>query len=235
MARSTKEEKQYKYHMQRFLSEQGYPAYADFLDDVIFHLTENPGVIGYMTMEDTPYEEAGTIVINKNLDEEQMSLIIRHEILHGVLEHGIRLSRKFGGLSMQDIRSKPKQRDRNGNFIDNVAGDYEISNLGYTDKDKSNVRAIKLNGQILRGLVTEDDHPGWEDLSFEEMYDKLSDEIQDEKEDMKDDIEESEEKRSDEYVDGWNQAMKDFADGKITADDIQDILNKLQSGGDIDV
>ena len=58
----------------------------------------------------------------------------------------------------------------------NYAADYEISNRGYTTRDKENIRNIELNGRILSGLVTEDDHPDWVNLSVEEMYDKLIEE-----------------------------------------------------------
>ena len=62
--------------------------------------------------------------------------------------------------------------------LSNIAADFEISNRGYTDADKRNVRKIKLGDQILRGLVTEDEYPDWEDKTYEEMYDELTKEYQ---------------------------------------------------------
>ena len=62
------------------------------------------------------------------------------------------------------------------NSIFNIAADYEISNRGYTDADKYTVRNININGRIVSGLVTEDQHPDWVDLPVEDMYDKLKEE-----------------------------------------------------------
>lgn len=58
----------------------------------------------------------------------------------------------------------------------NVAGDYEISNRGYTEKDKQVVRRIVMGAKVLSGLVTEDEHPDWVNLSVEEMYKRLREE-----------------------------------------------------------
>ena len=74
---------------------------------------------------------------------------------------------------LDDLSIQELKRTLYSNKLFNIAGDYEISNRGYTEKDKENIRAILLNGEIVRGLVTEDDHPDWVDLSIEEMYDKL--------------------------------------------------------------
>ena len=66
----------------------------------------------------------------------------------------------------------------------NIAGDYEISNRGYTEQDKRIARSIMLNGKVLSGLVTEDQHPDWVDLSFEEMYDRLASDMSQEEQEM---------------------------------------------------
>ena len=55
----------------------------------------------------------------------------------------------------------------------NLAGDFEISNRGYTDEDKQTVRHLIINGNMVSGFVTEDDHPDWFDWSIEDMYDAL--------------------------------------------------------------
>ena len=58
-------------------------------------------------------------------------------------------------------------------WISNVAEDMEISNRGYTNKDKQAVRHIMFGDEIVSGIVTEDMYPDWVDLTFEEMFDKL--------------------------------------------------------------
>jgi len=170
----TREEKISKDFIQTLLSSQGYPTYANIFSNFDLNLTDNPNIVGFME------PSKGRIVINRNLNKDQVSVIIRHEILHQFLDHENRLvkkiARKFGldpdNLTLDELENVKKEIYKNKNF--NIAGDYEISNRGYTDEDKENVRNIELNGQILRGLVTEDDHPDWVDYTLEDMYDELN-------------------------------------------------------------
>lgn len=172
----TKEERGTKNWLYQHLLEEGYRTYAKLFWELDFHLTADPTIVGYMTPED------GTITVNRTLEADQISVIIRHEILHGFLQHEKRLlqnlAQKRGldpdNLSDMDINELKKYLYKNSNF--NIAGDYEISNLGYTEEDKDVVRNLLLNGQTVSGLVTEDQHPDWVDLSIEEMYDKLQQE-----------------------------------------------------------
>ena len=156
------------------LSKEGYPTYAKLLNEFDLNLTNNPSTVAFIE------PAKGRIVVNRGLDEDQVSVVIRHEILHHYLQHELRLLKKlaveasldYDQLSDNDIYELKKKLYSTSTF--NTAGDYEISNRGYTDKDKETVRQININGTILHGLVTEDDHPGWEELSIEELYDKLS-------------------------------------------------------------
>lgn len=160
----TKLERAAKAKIEKILGEQGYPRYARLLDLFDVNLTADPNVIGYM--------EPGKarIVLNKELSEDQVSTVVRHEILHEFLSHALRDER----LRQSNPKFKGASHD-----IMNIAADYEISNVGYTDKDKSATRAIKLGDNLLRGLVTEDDHPDWVNKSFEEMFELLNDEYKD--------------------------------------------------------
>lgn len=176
MAIMTQLEKRAKRLIRRILNEGGYPTYANIFNEFDLNLTSDPSVVGYMR------PGKGLIVVNKGLDESQISVIVRHEILHEYLNHTTRLLRKLGaksdnindyfdgvdGLSIKDLENMGYDSYRG-----NVAGDLEISNLGYTEEDKATVRAIKLNGKELSGLVTEDDHPEWVTYSLEELYDAL--------------------------------------------------------------
>ena len=170
----TREERIAKNEILNILARSGYPTYASLLDDFDINLTEDPGVVGYME------PGKGRIVLNRGLDLDQVSTIVRHEILHQYLEHEQRLLKKlsknknlnFDDLDDASINDLKYELYSNRDF--NIAGDYEISNRGYTDKDKEIVRNIKLNGQILTGLVTEDDHPDWVEMSIEDMYDELT-------------------------------------------------------------
>ena len=174
----TKEEKVAKNYLMRVLSTEGYPTYAKIFQKFEFHFTSDPGVVAYLD------PKRGVIVANRGLDEFQICVIIRHEILHDYLKHEKRLLDKLAkdhGLNpddLDDIAINDLKKELYSNKDFNIAGDYEISNRGYTEKDKKTIRNIILNGRTLSGLVTEDDHPEWKDLSIEEMFDELRKEKQ---------------------------------------------------------
>ena len=174
----TNEEKFAKQLIMTRLSEQGYPTYSKLLNEFDLNLTENPNVVAFME------PATGRIVVNRGLEETQVSVIIRHEILHAFLKHELRLLQKLArdrgidydslvDTELDELTSELKNvLYSNDDF--NIAADYEISNLGYTDADKDAVRQININGQILSGLVTEDEHPDWIDYSVEDMYQELT-------------------------------------------------------------
>lgn len=172
----TREEKFAKDFIQTKLSREGYPTYANLLSYFDLNLTERPDTIAYLD------PSKGRIVVNRGLDEDQVSVVIRHEILHNYLEHEQRLLKKLAREAnmdydkLDDLELQELKQNLYKNRDFNIAGDYEISNLAYTDRDKETIRQININGNILCGLVTEDDHPDWVELSVEEMFDKLKEE-----------------------------------------------------------
>lgn len=169
----TREEKTAKQYLRRVLNTDGYPTYSKIFEKFDFNFTNDPSVVAYLD------PKRGVIVANRGLDEHQICTIIRHEILHDYLRHEKRLLDKLAkdrGIDpddLDDLTIKELERDLYSNQDFNIAADYEISNRGYTDKDKKIVREIKLNGRQLSGLVTEDEHPEWVELSVEEMFDEL--------------------------------------------------------------
>lgn len=165
----TKNEQIAKEQIIDILLKDGYKTYAQLFSLFDLNLTNDPESIAYMI------PDKGVIVINANVDTDQVSVLVRHEILHEYLAHKLRMEKHLGD-------DKYAKRSPLMHQMMNIAGDYEISNRGYTDKDKQTVRSIRLNDKVLSGLVTEDEHPDWYDektgqgLSFEEMYDKLAEE-----------------------------------------------------------
>ena len=158
-----------KNQIMRVLREEGYPSYAKLLDLFDIYLTDDPEVIGYMV------PDKAKIVLNKDLSINQVSVIVRHEILHEYFTHHAR-AQKFD-KDHEDLLPDHESA--------NIAADFEISNRGYTDRDKTTVRSIALNDKILRGLVTEDQYPGWENKTFEEMYEEILKERKEGKEQVK--------------------------------------------------
>lgn len=161
----TKRERLAKSQVMNILGKQGYATYARLLQLFDLHLTKDPDVIAYMI------PNKAIIVINEGLDIEQVSTVVRHEILHEYLSHQLRMERHLNGKPENHLQA-------------NIAGDYEISNRGYTEQDKRIARSIVLNGKVLSGLVTEDQHPDWVDLSYEEMYDRLASNMSQEEQEM---------------------------------------------------
>lgn len=140
--------------------------YARILGLFDVYLTDNPEVVGYMI------PGKAKIVLNRNLSPEQVSVVVRHEILHEFLAHGKR------GDTLEKALGKKNAE------LSNIAADFEISNRGYTPQDKAVSKRLRLGDRVVQGLVTELDRPGWENLSFEEMYEKLLDEMDENEDEM---------------------------------------------------
>ena len=215
--RMTRREEIAKEQIFLILNQQGYRTYASLFNLFDLFLTKDPNVAAYMI------PSQAKIVINDGLDIAQVSTIVRHEILHEYLTHEMRLLKHLAqehglnydqltDMNLEDIKSELYSND-----TFNIAADYEISNRGYTEDDKSIVRALKINDQVVRGLVTEDDHPDWTNLSVEDMFDKLR---QEQKKDQQNNQQNgqgqnSEKTYSADYIAGWEQAIADIKAGKV--------------------
>ena len=178
----TKQEKLLKLWLIRKLKSQGYLTYAKILREFdIQLLSENSSAVAYLD------PAKGLFAMHPTLDDNQVSVIIRHEILHAYLQHEKRLLDKLAKEhdlnpnELDDLSIKELKQELYSNSLFNIAGDYEISNKGYTDKDKEIARNIIFNGRVVSGLVTEDEHPDWVDMSIEEMFDELRKEKQQDK------------------------------------------------------
>lgn len=228
----TRKEQLAKEQIIRVLQTTGYPTYASLLDLFHVNLTEDPNVVAYME------PGKGRIVINSGLDINQVSTVVRHEILHEYLNHHKRLLNKLAKErnldpdKLDDLSIKELENSLYSNKAFNIAGDYEISNRGYTDNDKRIARGILLNGKRLKGLVTEDDHPGWVDLSLEDMYDLL-------RQEMKDDPQKGPGNPSDNRGDNGSddgsgeptigsKGSKEIQDAEETKREAEDVTNDIQ-------
>lgn len=185
------------------------------------------------------FPETGEIVINPGFfdlqDEDQawnqLSVLIRHEMLHYLLVHQKRL---FDHLAATDPNFEETYQKVSTHQIANMAGDWEISELGYDDHDKEVVRIMTLNGRVIGGLILSDDHPEWIHKPMEELYELVKKEV--------------EEGRiqlpppdggdgggfgggpSQEYADGWNTIMSKFDDPNISDQELNDLINQISSG-----
>lgn len=103
----------------------------------------------------------------------QLSTIIRHELLHNLLMHQIRMMKYLGAKSWSHISTSSSIHT-----LLNIIEDFEISNKKYTAEDKETVRNTWLNGKIISGLVTEDHRAGWQKMSVEQMYEEVVKELE---------------------------------------------------------
>lgn len=186
----TKKEQLLKAWLIRKLKSQGYLTYAKILREFEVHLLHpNSNHIAYLEID------KGVFAMNSAINDEQASVIIRHEILHAFLQHQLRAINKLAReknldpdqlteTQIKDLKTDVYSdvirmgavfgnNDPRQVHINNIAGDYEISNRGYTEKDKETVRNLQINGQVVGGLVTEDKHPEWAEMSLEELYDEI--------------------------------------------------------------
>ncbi len=214
----TKREFRGKQEIRKILAKEGYPTYSYLIEDFDIHLTKDPDVIGYMI------PSKGVITLNEGLDLEQVSVIVRHEILHEYLNHAKRFEQHIGTDNYNN-RSQAQHQDMN------IAGDFEISNRGYTDRDKRNVRSIRLNNKVLSGLVTEDQHPDWVGLSAEEMYDRLEAEMKKEQQQMEQDLKDKYKDHDQNYIDTYNKIIDKYGD--VSDEELADVIKRFEAGEDI--
>lgn len=188
----TKLEQAAKDQVSSILNKQGYPTYSrllDMLDVKLIDTEKEPDAIAYLDVNNA------TIYLNPNLSINQVSTIVRHEILHEYLTHAARAD--------QFKKDKPQYKNIPFDLI-NIAADYEISNKGYTDADKRTARGIIIKDKVLKGLVTEDDHPDWINLSFEELLEELA-------------------KDQDKYANNLKQIMRDLGIDPPTPQELGDL------------
>ena len=103
----------------------------------------------------------------------QVLVIIRHELLHNMLMHQVRMVNK---LSKQ-IPEANLTLSSSLHELMNILEDFEISNKKYSEEDKQLVRNTILNGKIISGLVTEDHRDAWKNKSVEQMWDAMDAEL----------------------------------------------------------
>lgn len=176
------------------LRSQGYATYARLLNLFDFYFTDDDNVIAYMIPQ-----KAAIVMNEKITDEPTVSMLVRHEILHEYLTH---LERQIEFEKNHPGLKPPKSNNR----LANIAADFEISNLGYTDADKMKVRNVMMGDKILSGLVTEDENPAWVNMTFEEMYEEIL-------------------KRNQEEQDQLSQMLQSMGD--LSEEDIQQISNQI--------
>ena len=142
-----------------------------------------------------------------NLTFEQKVFVLAHELWHCILDH-MRRGRQAG----------------HPNFKSNIAADYEVN---------STIVALGMLGEkVIKDTNALFDHK-YDGMAYEQIYAMNPPGPQDKQNNKSDankaeknnkeskgqnsssDNKDTDQKRSPEYVDGWNQAMRDYKAGKI--------------------
>ena len=188
------------------------------------------------------FPDTGDIVINPGFfnlpDEEQawnqLSVLIRHEMLHFLLVHEQRL---FDHLVETDPDFEETYKKASIHQIANYAMDWELSEIGYDEHDKEVVRVMTLNSKIIGGLILSDDHPEWLHKPMEELFELVKKEVEEGR--MQLPPPEGSggsggpgggKGPTQEYADGWNAIMAKFDDPNVSDAEIQDLINQIASG-----
>lgn len=217
------------------LIDNGYGTYAKRLKEFELFVADmfNGVPIGTAAM----FPETGEIVINPGFfdlpDEEQawnqLSVLIRHEMLHFLLVHEKRL---FDHLVDTDPQFEETYKKASIHRIANYAMDWELSDIGYDDHDKEVVRVMTLNGEVIGGLILSDDHPEWIHKPMEELFELVKKEVEEGRIQLPPPSGGSGGGKgpSQDYADGWNAIMAKFDDPNISDAELKDLINQISSG-----
>ena len=236
-------DKQVKEMVLDMLIQEGYGTYARRLKEFEFIVADFYG--GSYIPVAAMFPTLGCIVINTGfLDDEktfkQLSVIVRHELLHFLLMHEKRL---YDHLKATDPDFENTYKKASIHEIANFAMDWELSERGYDDHDKDVVRNMTINGQVVGGLILEDQHPEWLGKPMEELFELQKTEYEKAKKEAeemlknqpKTTINVHKASHSPEYVKIYNGIIKKYNKDTITEQDLNDLLDQISKMSDEDL
>ena len=238
--RMSARDKLVKEQLIQHLIDNGYGTYARRLKEFEVFVADMFNGVPINTAAMFP--ETGEIVINPGFfdlpDEDQawnqLSVLIRHEMLHFLLVHEKRL---VDHMKDTDPDFENNYRKASIHKIANYAMDWELSELGYDDHDKEVVRVMTLNGEVIGGLILSDDHPEWLNKPMEELYELVKKEVEEGRMQLPPSPPgggggggSGGKGPSQEYADGWNAIMAKFDDPNFSDEDLADLISQISSG-----
>ncbi len=177
----TREERAVKRQLCQLLIDRGHRKYAERfwkLDFNIIDSKKHPDFTAAISFDEaTVFLSDGFLGSGQGIFN-QLDVLLRHEMAHNLMMHQIRMMYVFKKLHANDSDEAYEHISYSSTLHEllNIIEDYEISNRRYSAADKDIVRNMMLNGEVIGGLVTEDDR-GWEKMSLEQMYEELSKEL----------------------------------------------------------
>lgn len=223
-----------------YLQQEGYVTYANRLADIKFIIADvyHGSRISVAAM----FPDKAEIVINPAMVDEkqflgqkkkmmdQLSVLVRHELLHFLLVHSKRM---IIHLSKKDSDWEKKYRGYSIRRLANKAMDWNLSQEGYDEHDKEVVRLMTKNGSVIGGLILSDDHPEWINLTFEELLDKVIEEkekaIEQAKKDLEQREKEQEQQNQEQNTQDSNSSSSDDSDSDNSSEDNDDTQNNDQT------
>ena len=107
----------------------------------------------------------------------QLSVLMRHELAHYILQHDIRMAQKLTEKYGEVYYSHFKESSLLHQTL-NIIMDLEISNKIYKQEDdKDTVRTLHDSCRYLPGLVTDDIAKSWTKYTLIDMYDAVEKEL----------------------------------------------------------
>jgi hypothetical protein len=177
----TGREKQVKKQLCQLLIDRGHRKYAERfwkLDFNIIDSKKHPDFTAAISFDDATVFISDGFLGNGQGIFNQLDVLLRHEMAHNLMMHQIRMMYVFKKRHVNDPDEAYEFISYSSTLHEllNIIEDFEISNKRYSAADKQIVRNMMLNGEIIGGLVTEDQR-GWEKMSLEQMYEELSKEL----------------------------------------------------------
>lgn len=208
----TGREREVKKQLCQLLINRGHRKYAERfwkLDFNIIDSKKHPDFTAAISFDDATVFISDGFLGNGQGIFNQLDVLLRHEMAHNLMMHQIRMMYVFKKLHAHDPDEAYELISYSGTLLDllNIIEDFEISNKRYSAADKQIVRNMMLNGEIIGGLVTEDQR-GWEKMSLEQMYEELSKEL----------IKINSDIRSDPY---WRPKSRTLSGGRSAVDSIE--------------
>ena len=155
--------------------------YAARLEDFMIKIVpraEEPNFVAAASWEDITVYISDGFVTNDQEIFYQLSVLMRHELAHYLLQHDIRMA-KYISDKYGDEYAKHFKLSNLLHQTCNIVMDLEISNKVYLqDDDKAVVRNLTDGVRFLPGLVTEDIVSSWKKMNLIEMYDAVEKEIE---------------------------------------------------------
>ncbi len=178
----TDRERRTKKALCQLLIDKGHRKYAERFWKLDFNIVDSkthPDFTAAISFDEaTVYISDGFLGSGQGIFN-QLDVLLRHELAHNLMMHQVRLMYVFKKLHAQDPDEAYEHIRYSASLHDllNFLEDFEISNKRYTQADKKIVATMQLNGQLIRGLITEEHRQGWANMSLEQMYEEMSKEL----------------------------------------------------------